>query len=190
MPARKHAVCRYLFAGMMIACVSSETIDGAANQSDATTGTDGKSTTMGHDGSSATGGVAASSGIGGNSTGGGSAGTRASSGIGGNSGASGGFGGNSGRGSSAGTAGTGGTGGPDTDASAGRSGFSGAAGHDASRDPSTIDAAADEIGEASTTDSNDAEGGTCGPMFCFDVFECWILFPQCGYTACDLFACK
>jgi hypothetical protein len=49
---------------------------------------------------------------------------------------------------------------------------------------------ADRTGEADGAEDAGAEGGTCGPMFCFDVFECWLLYPQCGYTVCELFACK
>ena len=79
----------------------------------------------------------------------------------------------------------------DLDASAGRSGSSGAAGATEASTNSIIDAPnADRITDTGAPDASDAEGGTCGPMFCFDVFECWILFPQCGYTACELFACR
>jgi hypothetical protein len=39
-------------------------------------------------------------------------------------------------------------------------------------------------------DGGEVEGGTCGAAFCFDVFDCWIFFPQCGYTACELLTCK
>jgi hypothetical protein len=91
---------------------------------------------------------------------------------------------------------SGGAGGVRIDASAGRGGFSGTAGHDASRgDANAMDAAvdrddADRITETDGTGGGDVEGGTCGPTFCFDVFECWILFPQCGYTVCELLTCK
>jgi hypothetical protein len=78
------------------------------------------------------------------------------------------------------------------DASAGSSGSSGAPGRDAgfddtsTRDSGDLDRAVDAGG----TEAGDTEAGTCGPTFCFDVFECWFLFPSCGYTACDLFSCK
>jgi hypothetical protein len=91
------------------------------------------------------------------------------------------------------------------DASTGGSGVSGAGARDVSVEASRADAAeTDRITEprdvvrdaggsaadGADAERADAEGGTCGPMFCFDVFECWFLFPQCGYTACELFACK
>jgi hypothetical protein len=176
---RFHAARCYLLAGMLVACVSSEPLAEENGQRDATQGVGGRSTTTGQGGRSGSGGGGAS---GGESGSGGSGGSGGISGNGGAGGAD--LDASGGRG--------GGTGGSDFDASGGRGGSSGSAARDASRDEATTrDApAVDHVSDTGGIDAGDAEGGTCGPMFCFDVFECWFLFPQCGYTACELFACK
>ena len=180
----------FLLAGMLVACASGEPLHEGQGQPDATAGAGGNPTTTGHGGRSGSGGAGASGGDGGES---GSAGTD------GRGGSSGGvdFDANDGRGGPGGanfdaSAGRGGSGGADFDASAGRGGSSGTAGRDASLDEaSTSDVVyVDRAGETGGIEGGDTEAGTCGPMFCFDVFECWFLFPQCGYTACELFACK
>jgi len=187
---RLHAARCYLLAGLLVACVSSEPLAEGNGQGDATEGVGGKSSATGQGGRSGTGGVGASGGEGGAS---GSTGTSGNGGAGGaDFDATGGRGGGTGGADFDASGGRdGGTGGADFDASDGRDGSSGMA-RDASLDEaSTNDAAsADQISETRGLDAGDAEGGTCGPMFCFDVFECWFLFPQCGYTACELFACK
>lgn len=161
------AMRAFLLAGVLVACASSEALDESRDASRATAGSGGRSTGIGQGGGSASGG-----------------------------------------GGSGGVGGSGALGGGDvsSDASAGGGGFSGTRARDVSVvETSSVDAAdADRItetrdavrdaegGAADGADAEgaDAEGGTCGPMFCFDVFECWFLFPQCGYTTCELFACK
>jgi hypothetical protein len=177
---RAYIVGAYLWAGLLAACASHETLDEGLRSSDATVGTAGTSTGAGRGGGSGSGGSGGS----GAGAGGGTGGTAGSD--------------------TGGSAGTGASGGAPVDASAGRAGFSGAADRDASvGETSPIDAPRRDasLDEASVSDGGDAhvfeggtiedgEAGTCGPTFCFDVFECWILFPQCGYTVCELFTCK
>jgi hypothetical protein len=174
---RMHAAHRYLLALMLVACANSEALDTGQSERDATGGSGSTSTGMGQGGNPGSG--SGSGGVGGNGGGGGSGGS-----VGGDGGVGGG-------GGSTETGGSGGAGGSAIDAGGGRGGSSGTFVRDASVDEaSTIDAPLDRITEDGGADGGDAEAGTCGPMFCFDVFECWLLFPQCGYTACELLACK
>jgi hypothetical protein len=182
---RIYAACCYLLAGSLVACAGGQPLDHGNGAHDPADGAGGKSTTTGHGGRSG-GGMAGSGGDGGAS---------GSMGTGGNGGAD--WDASAGRGGAGGadfdaSGGRGGAGGTGFDASAGRGGFSDATGPDGSLDRANTNDAADlgHVGDTGSIEGGDAEGGTCGPVFCFDVFECWIFFPQCGYTACELLACK
>jgi hypothetical protein len=178
---RRHINRSYLLAIVLTACAGSEMLGGVESTSDATAGGGGLATGTGNGGDAGSGGFGGSGAAGRGVTGGASGG-----GLGGN--------GAGGGGVTGGASGSG-AGGAVIDASAGPD-----AGH---RDASMDEASTTDVREADriteTRDAGrgepeagdgDAEGGTCGPAICFDVFDCWIFSPQCNYTACELFACK